>query len=149
MCLPAASSARYERLTLVDEANGDGYLEVAWLSVWAPLVLTYGAEIGLQDEMIAFDGVERSATGALWANRQRPLRQVSMVLRGSPTAEADALHELLRCAGRTEPVLYMPDLADRAATQRYGFVGTAAELSAIEFPYPRHRHLPLRFTEYA
>jgi hypothetical protein len=81
--------------------------------------------------------------------QRRTLRQVSLVMEGLALDVGDALHEMLRTHGATAEVVYLFDTADAAATQRYGFVGTAAEMTPLEYPYYRMRKLPLRITERA
>jgi len=147
--MSAATSARYDTLAIADTGNADGYVEIGAVFVCALQVPTYNAAYGLQDELTAVGAVERSPAGALWANAQRTLRGVSMVLEASPLAEADEWHETMRCASITEWVLQVRSLADRAEQQRYGFVGTFSELSGIEYPYSSHRRLPMRLTEVA
>jgi hypothetical protein len=145
----AATSARYDTVRIVDTGNADGYVEIGAAFVGELQVPTYNAGYGLQDGLVPVGAVERSPAGALWANGQRTLRTVSMVLEASPLPEADEWHETLRCASITEWVLYVMSLTDRAQQQRYGFVGTFSELSAVEYPYPLHRRVPLKLTEVA
>lgn len=147
--MSAATSARYDTLAIADTGNADGYVEIGAVMVCPIQAPTYNASYGLQDELIAVGSVERSPAGALWANAQRTLRAVSMVLEASPLAEADEWHETMRCASITDWVLQVRSLTDRAEQQRYGFVGVFAELSGVEYPYTRHRRVPMRLIEVA
>jgi hypothetical protein len=55
----------------------------------------------------------------------------------------------MRVLGTIEEVLYVPDVADAALQQRYGMLGTLSELSALAYPYPRTRALPLAIRQKA
>lgn len=147
--LSASSSARYETLSIIDTANADGYVEIGAAFVCAIQTPTYNAGYGLQDGLIAVGAVERSPAGSLWANQQRTLRTVSMVLEASPIVDANEWHETMRCASITDWVLYVMSVTNRAEQQRYGFVGTFSELSPIEYPYSQHRRIAMRLTEVA
>jgi hypothetical protein len=63
--------------------------------------------------------------------------------------EADHVHEMQMLAGLTEEVLYIPDPADAAYTQRKGFLGSLEQLDAIEWPWPTTRSSGFRIKELA
>jgi hypothetical protein len=149
MVFPASLSARYDLLEIVDTGNADGYIEAARLAIFDLWVPTLNASYGLQDRLISTSGAERSTGGALWLTQQRTLREVSFVLDAITLTEADTLHEMQRVAGLTEEVLYVPDLSDAAAQQRFGFIGLLSEMSAVDYPYYNRRRLPLRITQAA
>ena len=145
--LPESSAARYDTLLIDAAGHPAGYVEVqyVWVSdLWVPEI---GPQVGLQDGLVSLGRVERSSTGALWANAGGTLRQVSLVLPYLSLAEGDHAHEMQRVADVCDWCLYVPDLSDRAVQQRYGFVATFEELSAVDYPYYRARSLPLRLTE--
>lgn len=145
--LPASSSARYDTLQIDASSNAAGYVEIGHVWISDLFVPDIGAALGLQDGFVGLGRVERSSTGALWAHAQGTLRQVSFTLPYLTLAEGDTVHELQRAADVCDWVLWVPDLADRANQQRYGFVGVLEELSAVEYPYYRARSLPLKITE--
>lgn len=147
--LPAEVSARYVTIRISDEANADGYVQLARAWLGPVITPTYDPAYGLQHGLLDMSSTDRSDAGALWVTARRRLRTASFALEGLSLAEADALHELQRAAGTTEEVLYLPHADHAARRQRYGFVGTLQELSAIEYPWPRHRRLPMRLTETA
>ena len=149
MVLPASYSARYDLIEIQDTGNAAGYVEVARIGIFDLIVPTYSASYGLQDKILSLSGAERSPGGSLWLNQQRALREVAFALPYLSLTEGDSLHEVQRAAGMTEEVLYVPDLADQAAQQRFGFIGTLAEMSAVDYPYYRARTLPLRITQAA
>jgi hypothetical protein len=147
--LPQAYSARHDLIEIADAANPAGYVEIAraWVSsVWVP---TYNAAYGLRDGIEDLSSVDRSDGGALWVTQRRKLRTVELVLEGLTPEEADALHNVQMAAGTTDEVLYLPDLTSPAAQQRYGYISTLHEISAIEYPFHRMRTLPLRLREVA
>jgi hypothetical protein len=147
--LPEASSARYETIQISDTSNPAGYVEIGHAWIGALFVPTYNASYGLRHELQSLSALERGESGAGWPTRRRTLRGASFVLELLSHNEGATLHELQRVADITEPVLYVPDLNDRAQQQRFGGVGTLAELSALDYPYFRTNSLPLRWTELA
>lgn len=149
LVLPATYSARYDLLEIQDTGNAAGYVEVARVGIFDLTVPTYSPAYGLQDKLQSLSGVDRSTGGALWINQQRSLREVSFVLPYLSLTEGDGLHELQRAAGLSEEVLYVPDLNDPAQQQRFGFIGTIAEMSPVDYPYFRARSLPLRIIQAA
>jgi hypothetical protein len=147
--LPASVSARYDTIEIEDDTNAAGYVEVGYVWIGDVFEPTYNAAYGLRDEIESLSTADRSESGAMWASRRRTLRGVSFVLEWLTLTEGDTLHELQRVVGTTEPVLYLPDLNDRATQQRYGYAGTLTDLSAVEYPYWSTRRLPLRIKELA
>jgi hypothetical protein len=149
MLLPQATTARYDLIEIQDASNAAGYVDIARVAI-APLITpTYGPSYGLQDRLSPLSSVERATGGALWLQRRRVLREVSLVLPALALSSGDELHELQRAADITDEVVYIPDTGDTAAQQRYGMLGTLAELSPVEYPYYRTRKLPLRITQAA
>lgn len=146
--LPADATGRYDYIEIFDSSNADGYVEIAQLGI-GPIdfVPSYNAAYGLKDGFVSFGGKERSSGGTLWTDQQRIARNVSFVLEAIDLDNGDSLHELERYVGTTEQVLYLPDLHDAAAIQRYGMRGTLDELSALDYPYYRLRSMPLRITQ--
>jgi len=61
--------------------------------------------------------------------------------------EGDHLDEMMAEVGTTEDVLYVPDPADAAKSQRYGFLGTLRELTPLEYPFFDKRAMPLRLEQ--
>lgn len=147
--LPEASSARHETIEISDTSNPDGYVEVGFVWIGAVFVPTYNASYGLRHELQSMSALDRGESAAGWPTRRRTLRGASFVLELLSHTEGETLHELQRVADVTEPVLYLPDLSDRAHQQRFGGVGTLSELSALDYPYFKTNSLPLRWTELA
>ena len=147
MTIIASSSARYDEIVISDP--GTSYIEIGrlWISdLWQP---QFGAVHPLSDIVQDLSAIDRSDGGNLWINRKRRLRSVQFALQGLTTAEGATLHDLMVTSGITEEVLYVPDVADAEANQRYGFISTMQQLDALEYPFPRRRALPMRLTEIA
>ena len=145
--LPAMYSARYVTISISDTGNADGYVQIGWVFAGGGFVPTYNAEYGLRDSWIDLSTKELSESGAQWPTARRRLKQVEFVLDGLETYEGEQLHEMQRVLGTVDEVLYVPDINDAAVTQRFGFLGTLAEMSAVEYPYYRRRRLPLKLTQ--
>lgn len=142
-----ATAARHDTISIADESNGDGYVEIGYLWVGDLWSTTYGPSNGLTHGLQDFSGAERSDGGAFWSTRRRRIRNTTMVLEAVTPSEAAVLHDLQVYSASTEPVLYCADKGIAEDRQRYGFVGLLAEMSGVEWPYHRHGRLPLRITE--
>ena len=142
-----STSARYDTITISDEANAAGYIELAYLWVGDLWTTTYGPSNGLTHGVQDFSGAERGDGGAFWSTRRRRIRNATMVLEAATPSEAAVLHDIQVYSATTEPVLYCADRGIAEDRQRYGFVGLLGELSGVEWPYHRHGRLPLRVVE--
>lgn len=132
--LSQAYSARYLTVEIADTANADGYVQLGMVfagGVWSP---TVNAEYGLQDGHNDLSTSSAAESGAPWDTPRRRQRHVRFLLPRLTQAEGDIVHEMQRVVGTVDDVLYIPDLADAAAQQRYGFVGRLREMSALEYP---------------
>lgn len=147
--MSSANSARYDTIEIVDTSNSDGYVEIGFCWISDLFVPAINASYGLKDQLIDHGSIERSESGAVWATTRRKFKSTSFVLEWLTQTEADTLHELERVAGTTDPIIYIPDLTDRAMQQRYGGMGLLGELSAIDYPFVNNRSLPLKWVEYA
>lgn len=129
----ATVSGRYVSFEISDTGNAAGYVEVGKAFAAGGYVPTAGS-VQQQDGWQDLSGLSRAESGALWVTSRRRMRQAALSVEWRTQAEADLLHDLLRYAGTTEDVLYVPDVSDVARMQRYGFVGTLRELSPLECP---------------
>lgn len=145
--LPSTLSARHVTISISDTTNANGYVQVGRVFAGGGFIPTYNAAYGLRDSWIDLSTKEQSESGAQWATARRRLKQVEFVLEGLSLDEGETLHEMQRVLGTIDEVLYVPDMNSTATTQRYGFLGTIAEMSALEYPYHRLRRLPLRLTQ--
>lgn len=144
----STTSARYETIEFVDTGNADGYVELGFAWFGDLFIPAINAAYGLKDQLIDHGSIQRSESGAVWATTRRKYKSTSFVLEWLTQSEANSLHEIQRTAGTTDPVVYVPDLTDRALQQRYGGMGLLGELSAIDYPFVNNRSLALRWVEY-
>ncbi len=145
--LPASYSARYVTLLITDTANSDGWVQVGRVFAGGGFIPTYNATYGLRDSWIDLSTVDQSESGAQWPTARRRLKQVEFVLDGLSLEEGETMHEMQRVIGTVDEVLYVPDITSPSTTQRYGFLGTLSEMSAIDYPYYRIRSMPLRIKQ--
>jgi hypothetical protein len=146
----AQISARYVQIDFDDQANAAGYVEFGRLFVAGAIQPTYNASYGLQDGW--WDGLSSknyAKGGAAFVTKRRRLRTVAFGLEWLSQAEADEVSELQMQVGVTDEVLYTPDPADAAKTQRYGYVGEIEELDAIAYPMVDTRSVGFRIKELA
>lgn len=146
--LPTVTSARYTTVEISDTSNAAGYVEIGQMVIGDVLTFTRGPSVGLQHGLRDLSTVTEAESGAAWATERRKQRGVSFVLDGIEDAEADALQDVRQAIGTHGQAVYLPNLFDLAACQRYGFLGRMAELSAIDYPYNRYRSLPIKMTEW-
>lgn len=123
------------------------YVQIGRMFVGSGFSPDYNAAPGLQDAWSDLSAVEFSDSGAMFANARRRRRSVSFVLRALSHDESAIIHEMQRRLGTFGEVLYLPDPADYATSQRYGFIGRLRELSPIEYPWPRIRSAPFAIEE--
>lgn len=141
--LPAFYTGRHVTIEISDTANADGYVQIGRVFAGGGFIPTINASYGLQDSWIDLSTADFSEAGSLWGTPRRRLRTVRFVLDALTLAEGEQLHEMQRVLGTIDEVLYVPDVADAAVSQRFGMLGTISELSALDYPYPRMRSLPL------
>lgn len=132
--LPQAYSARHLTIEMVDASNADGFVQLGMVfaaGVWSPVV---NAEYGLRDDHIDLSSASNAESGAEWDIPRRRRRRVQFLLPRLTAAEGELAHEMQRVLGTVDDVLYLPDLADAAALQRFGFVGRMQNMSPLEYP---------------
>lgn len=143
------TSARYEKITINDEYNEDGYIQLGYLwisTIWQP---TYDMTYGIKDGIIDLSVKDRSDGGNLWVTRKRRLRTVSFALPRLSLTEGAQLHDFQVSLGITEPILYLPNITSAEEMQRFGMIGTLEEMSPIDYPYYANRSVGLTITELA
>lgn len=145
--LPSTLSARYVTISISDTSNADGYVQVGRVFAGGGFIPSYNASYGLRDSWIDLSTVDQSESGAQWPTARRRLKQVEFVLDGLSLNDGETLHEMQRVLGTVDEVLYVPDITSPSVTQRYGFLGTLSEMSAIDYPYYRLRSMPLRLKQ--
>jgi hypothetical protein len=145
--LPTAYTARHVTIQISDVANPDGYVQIGRMFAGGGFVPTINASYGLQHGWRDLSSKEQSESGADWVTARRRLKRAQFVLEGLTEAEGEQLHEMQRVIGTIDEALYVPDLSDIGGSQRYGFLGTLAEMSALEYPYYRRHRLPLSMAQ--
>lgn len=143
LVLPQNYAARHVTFEIVDTANVDGYVQIGRVFAGGGFLSTYNAKYGLQDGWIDMSTANYSESGSLWATPRRRVRKVAFVLEALTPAQGEQLHEMQRVLGTVDEVLYVPEVGDPAATQRFGMLGTLSEMTPLEYPYYRLRALPL------
>lgn len=143
---PAATSARYERIEIIDTANPDGYVELARLFIGDVLEPEGDADMGARYADRDLGTKERTESGTPVVIARPVLSGAVAVLGDLTPAEARTLRNLRTWAGTTEEVWVSPDIDDAEVTQADGFVGTFDELSPIEKASFSRRGVPVAFT---
>lgn len=145
--LPDWYSARYLTVELDDTSNPDGYVQIGRALACNAFQPACNAAYGIRDGWTDLSTSSRADSGALWVAARRRLRTVQFQLDQLSQAEGDTLHEMMRSAGTIGEVLYVPLPSDPGVAQRYGFAGTLAELSMLDYPSWATRALPVRLQE--
>jgi hypothetical protein len=146
--LPAAISARYATVEIDDTANAAGHLDIGRLFVGGGLQPAYNASYaGFADEREELSTVVANPNGKRFGTARRRPRGVRFALQYTSQAEADRIHEMQAEVGTLDEVLYVPDPADAAHSQRYGFLGHLRQLSPIEYPFVLKRSIGFEIGE--
>jgi hypothetical protein len=146
--LPAAISARYATVEIDDTANAAGHLDIGRLFVGGGLQPAYNASYGgFADEREDLSTVVANPNGKRFGTARRRPRGVRFALQYTSQAEADRIHEMQAAVGTLDEVLYVPDPADAAHSQRYGFLGHLRQLSPIEYPFVLKRSIGFEIGE--
>lgn len=135
------------KLEIDDTTNPDGYVEIGLRHIaplWQP---TYSAAYGLQDGVEDLSEDDAADGGDECFVDRENRRVVQFVLEVLTPSEGAALHDMQRTLGKNGHLYYLPNAADLAYSQRFGFLARQRELSPLEYPQPRTRRLPLRLTE--
>ena len=145
--LPAFYTARHVTIEITDTANANGYVQVGRIFVGGGFVPTINASYGLQHGWKDLSTKEQAESGADWVTARRRMKKAQFVLDGTTEAEGEQLYEMQRVIGTIDEALYVPDLVQIGVSQRYGFLGSIAEMSAIEYPYYERHRLPLSMAQ--
>lgn len=124
---------QFIRVEINDTANADGYVEIGRLGVWSGFQPTKNAAWGLQHGWDDSNSVVNFAlSGEMNYEKRRAKRVANFSFDLLTDSEGQTVYELMRRSGRTGEVMYIPDPADMAYSQRYGFRGTLRSLGALE-----------------
>jgi hypothetical protein len=109
---------------------------------------THNAEYGLKDSRTDLSFKTRGVAGKQYFREisRRP-REVAFNLPFLSNAEGEYMHELQGTHGKTSEILYVPDPADLAHSQRFGFLGRFVDLDPLDTPLRAHRGLGIALEE--
>lgn len=143
-----AVSARYGTIEINDTANAAGYIAIGRLFMGGGIQPARN----MGRESLASGRVDRSTqveavSGTLYGSARARQRQEDFELRWLTQTEADRIHEMQDEIGVLGEVVYVPDPADMAHSQRYGGLGLLRELSRIEYPFVNTRAVAVRWRE--
>lgn len=140
------TTVRYGTVEIEDTANGDGYVELGQLFV-AGGFTTETNPTSLSDGRMDLSSSVKSVGGQKYSTARRRPRKVDLGYAVLTEEEGERMDEMMAEIGTTEDVLYVPDPADPAHTQRWGFLGTLQELSPLEYPLFEHRATAVRIEQ--
>lgn len=143
-----AVTARYLTVEIDDTTNAAGYVQIGHLYASGGFQPEHNAEYpGFADGRIDPSDVETSVTGRVYGTKREQRRKVDFSLPVLSPDEADHVDELSAAMGITESVLYVPDPADAAHSQRYSFWGRFAEVNQLEYPFYNNRSTIFRLEQ--
>ena len=143
-----AVTARYLTVEIDDTTNAAGYVQIGHLYASGGFQPEHNAEHpGFADGRIDPSDVETSVTGRVYGTKREQRRKVDFSLPALSQDEADHVDELRAAMGITESVLYVPDPANAAHSQRYSFWGRFAEVNQLEYPFYENRSTIFRLEQ--
>lgn len=132
--LPQSYSARHLTIEINDTANVDGYVQIGMVFAGGLFVPEVNPDYGsLEHGHMDLSSGGQSESGAPNSTARRRLRTASFVLSALTDAETHLMHEQQRVSGTVDDVLYVPDIADAALQQRYGFVGRLGRMDRFKY----------------
>lgn len=133
--LPADYSHRYLSLEISDAGNSAGYVEIGYVFAGPLLIPQVNAEYGAwSDGHADLSTNTRVRSSGVWSDPVSRYKKTQVTLGALTLAEGDLVHEMQRVLGTVGRVVFIPDVADPAAIQRYGFIGQMRELMMLENP---------------
>ena len=144
-----AVSARYAVVEINDTTNAAGYIQMGRLFVgggFQPSQMN-AEQSGFADSRVDLSNVVDALSGTRYGTARRRKRRTDFRLPVLTEAEADQLHEMQALVGTLGEVVYIPDPANLAKSQRYGGLGLLAELSPIDNPFATLRGTGFRWEE--
>jgi hypothetical protein len=127
-----ARSNQYFRVEINDVGNTAGYIEIGRLGVWSGFSPTINAKWGVKHGSNDLSDLSFSLGGEMSYEKRRSRKTANMSFEWLPDSEANTLSEMIRRLGTTGELLYVPNPADAAETQRYGFRGSMRKLGEME-----------------
>lgn len=149
MLAAADFDAQYLTVEIDDTANVDGYVQIGQLFAGECFQPAYNASRdGFGNAREDLSSAAETAAGVRFGidRRRRRVARFALKFLNDPT-EADRIHELQDTVGTLGDVVYIPDPADMAKSQRYGFLGYMRTLGALEYPLPLKASVPFEIAE--
>lgn len=139
--------ARYVKVEISDTSNSANYVQIGRCFIGGGFIPTINMSLGLQDSWAELSSAEYADNGAKFSTNRRRQRQTNLLLDHIPLSEGATLYEMVRRQGTVYDTLYVPDVADYTMTQRYGYLATMRQLSALEYPYVSRQSLAIALEE--
>jgi hypothetical protein len=141
-------TARYVTIEISDTSNPDTYVQIGRVFIGGGYWPTVNASHdGYSENWEDLSAITAADSGTEFYDERRRGRVVRFTLPYVSHADAATLYEMQRRLGTTGEVLWIPDVADAEAQQRYGFLGRLRQLSAIEYPWISARRAAFEIKE--
>jgi hypothetical protein len=129
-----AQTVRYVTVTIADASNPAGYVQLGRLFIGTGFQPAVNFNRGAVDAWDDFSTMTRSKSGSPFFSKVQPRQRFAEFTLGMlSAAESTQVHEMDGFLGITDEILYVPDPADMAYSQRFGFLGTNRELTPLEY----------------
>jgi len=125
-------SARYITIEINDVGNTDGFVEIGRIGVWSGFSPAVNAAWGAQYSWDDLSDVSFSNSGEFNYRKRRSKRTANLSFKWATDSEAATFYEFMRRVGLTGETMFIPDPADLAHSQRYGFRAKLRKLGALE-----------------
>lgn len=122
----ADMSCRYIKFAVTDTGNSLGKCRFGRLAIFGGVVPTYNMAIGASIDWNDLTQPERAGGGGLLYQQRRRFKTADIPLNNFDSTHRGKLMEMRRGAGVHDEVMFVPDAADMANAQEYGFVGRIA-----------------------
>lgn len=137
---PADYAARHMRITITDDFNPAGYVQLGRVFAGIGCTPEHNMSYGMGDSWETLSQVESSPGGTDFFDERRSYRVSQFTLDHlDQQAEFRNFYEMQRRLGVTGEVLYIPDSDDMSASQLTGFLGRFRKLGPIEYPFVNTR----------
>jgi hypothetical protein len=147
VALPDVYTARYWEISITDESNDDGYIQIGRIFAGPAFQAENDASSGMPCRWVDLSETTRSESGALWGVSRPAYRMSDMLFPVLTADEGKWLHDIQRQARTTQEVMFCPFPGDDDLNQHYSFLGRLREMTAIEFPYAGYNSAPLTIEE--
>ncbi len=147
LVMPAANSARWTRLRIINTTNPDGYVQISRPFLGSMFLPTY-PPTELKDKLVNHSSIERLLNGTDWASKRRPLRSAALVFGALTYAEGSVFKEIQRIHDLASELVYIAHTYDRARQQQDSFVGLIDDdFGEMSYPFWEHNGVPIRLLE--